>query len=110
MLKKTLILAASAVVALGLSASANALEKTGVLERLDTNKDGFVDKAEYLAKTEQRFAKIDTNKDGKLSKEEYKASRDARKARKAATSPKTAPDATKPATEGTKLEPEKVLN
>jgi hypothetical protein len=42
---------------------------SGVM-RYDTNKDGFVDKAEWDAGQEARFQQLDTNKDGKLSKEE----------------------------------------
>lgn len=48
-----------------------------VLNRMDTNKDGSVDKEEYVAfgkkEFEDRFARTDTNADGKLSKEEVQA-------------------------------------
>jgi len=38
--------------------------------RYDTNKDGFVDRAEWTAGQEARFKQLDTDKDGKLSKDE----------------------------------------
>ena len=38
--------------------------------RYDTNKDGFVDRAEWKAGQEARFKQLDTNKDGKLTKDE----------------------------------------
>ena len=43
--------------------------------KADTNGDGAVSKAEFLAKAETRFAAIDTNKDGKLTAEERRAGR-----------------------------------
>ena len=42
---------------------------SGVM-RYDTNKDGFVDRAEWNAGQEARFKQLDTDKDGKLTKEE----------------------------------------
>src|SRR6266481_5335229 len=42
---------------------------TGMM-RYDTNKDGFVDRAEWNAGQEARFKELDTNKDGKLSQDE----------------------------------------
>ncbi len=38
--------------------------------RYDTNKDGWVDKAEWAAGQESRFKELDTNKDGKLTQDE----------------------------------------
>jgi hypothetical protein len=38
--------------------------------RYDTNKDGWVDKAEWTAGQEARFKELDTSKDGKLSQDE----------------------------------------
>jgi hypothetical protein len=38
--------------------------------RYDTNRDGWVDKAEWTAGQEARFKELDTNKDGKLSQDE----------------------------------------
>ena len=59
------------------------LQRGGVLfERLDANKDGFIDAAEYekyveeeivklRARLAKRFSGDDANADGKLTKEEY---------------------------------------
>jgi hypothetical protein len=38
--------------------------------RYDTNRDGFVDRTEWVAGQEARFKQLDTDKDGKLSKDE----------------------------------------
>jgi hypothetical protein len=38
--------------------------------RYDSNKDGFVDRAEWAAGQDSRFKQLDTDKDGKLSKDE----------------------------------------
>ncbi|MGB4106532.1 MAG: EF-hand domain-containing protein [Alphaproteobacteria bacterium] len=43
------------------------------IEKFDTDKDGAISKAEFLAMHEQRFAEFDTNSDGKISKEESDA-------------------------------------
>jgi EF-hand domain pair len=40
------------------------------LMRYDTNKDGFVDRAEWKAGQEARFRQLDTDRDGKLSRDE----------------------------------------
>lgn len=42
----------------------------GGMMRYDTNKDGFVDRAEWATGQETRFKQLDTDKDGKLSKDE----------------------------------------
>jgi hypothetical protein len=47
----------------------------GLIEKLDTDKNGAVSKAEFLAFHEARFAEIDTNSDGTISKEESDAKR-----------------------------------
>src|SRR5580700_10293350 len=47
-----------------------ARERTSGLMRYDTNKDGFVDRAEWAAGQEARFKLLDTNGDGKLTKDE----------------------------------------
>ncbi len=41
---------------------------------IDTDGNGSVSKAEFLAYQEKRFVEIDTNKDGSISDEEHKAS------------------------------------
>lgn len=45
------------------------------MERIDTDGDGKISKAEFIAKHEAMFTKIDTDGDGYLSKEEKKAGR-----------------------------------
>ena len=40
------------------------------LMRYDTNKDGFVDRAEWKAAQEARFKQLDVNGDGKLTQDE----------------------------------------
>jgi hypothetical protein len=93
---KTIIL--TAVAALMVSGVAMANEHEGhkgphAMEKIDTNKDGVVSKAESQAFNDKRFDEMDTNKDGNLTKEEREAhravmkeKRAARKAAKAATS------------------------
>ena len=46
-----------------------ARQNTGIM-RYDTNKDGFVDRAEWDAGQDGRFKELDANHDGKLTKEE----------------------------------------
>jgi EF-hand domain pair len=41
-----------------------------MLMKLDTDGDGAVSKAEFMAGTEARFTKMDRNGDGKISKED----------------------------------------
>ena len=41
--------------------------QTGIM-RYDTNKDGFVDRAEWDAGQDARFKELDANHDGKLTK------------------------------------------
>ncbi len=48
-----------------------------MLARLDTNGDGFVDRAEFRAQAASRFDRIDANKDGKIDAAERQAARDA---------------------------------
>jgi len=40
-------------------------------DRYDRNKDGKVDRGEYLLNRQRAFARLDTNHDGKLSFDEY---------------------------------------
>jgi Ca2+-binding EF-hand superfamily protein len=44
-------------------------------ERIDTNKDGFIDRAEMQAARAALFDRLDTNKDGQLTSEEMRAGR-----------------------------------
>lgn len=47
-------------------------------DRLDANKDGFVDLAEMRASRAALFDRLDTNKDGQLTTEEMRAGRPSR--------------------------------
>jgi hypothetical protein len=47
-----------------------AREATTGMMRYDTNKDGFVDRAEWAAGQEARFKQLDTDRDGKLTRDE----------------------------------------
>ena len=42
-----------------------------MITKLDTNKDGVVDEAEFIAQAKAKFVKKDLNKDGKIDKEEF---------------------------------------
>lgn len=50
-------------------------------DRIDTNKDGFLDLAEMKAARAALFDRLDTNKDGMLTAEEMRAGRPARNQR-----------------------------
>jgi hypothetical protein len=43
-----------------------------MMERVDTDADGRISKAEFMAKHEQKFTEMDTNADGFLSADEMK--------------------------------------
>jgi hypothetical protein len=71
---------------LGLTAGAAMAEhheggyhKGKMMERVDTDGDGQISKAEFMAKHEEQFSKVDVNGDGMLSKDEMKAARSERK-------------------------------
>lgn len=64
-----------------------------MFERMDTDKDGFVTKEEFMAEHEKHFAETDADADGKLTQDEvskkmeelrakWKAEKEARKAEK----------------------------
>jgi Ca2+-binding EF-hand superfamily protein len=57
------------------------LDPDKLFDRLDKNKDGFIDKDEAPEKFKERFDKLDTNNDGKISKEEFKQAMAARQRR-----------------------------
>jgi len=44
-----------------------------MMEKVDTDKDGKISKAEFIASHEQRFVEADTDADGFLSQDEMKA-------------------------------------
>jgi len=79
---RTLMLSAAAVLTLGVALPAFAedaapaqapADKAVHKAKADTDGDGFVSKAEFMAEQEKRFAEIDSNGDGKLAEEEAKA-------------------------------------
>ena len=43
-----------------------------MFEKKDTNSDGAISKAEFMAHAEKKFAKMDADKSGSLTKEEVK--------------------------------------
>lgn len=47
--------------------------KHPMMEKIDTDGDGQVSKAEFMAMHTERFEKMDANSDGVLSKDEMKA-------------------------------------
>lgn len=53
---------------------------SGPWKSADTNKDGFVDRAEFDAQGVSRFQKIDSNTDGFLTQDEFRAKYEATKA------------------------------
>ncbi len=62
--------------------------KGAMFEKLDTDKDGFVTKAEFMAHAEERFSKIDADGNGRFTKEEaaakYKEMKEKRKEKRGA--------------------------
>lgn len=80
---RTLLLSAMSIAVLGLSAPAFAdhhmdkkdmhkkMEKH-MMEKIDTNKDGKISKAEFDAHHEEKFKKMDADGDGFVTKEEKK--------------------------------------
>jgi EF-hand domain pair len=65
----SLLLAGAALAAPGDATQGDTKPVRGVM-RYDTNKDGFVDRAEWKAGQEVRFKELDTNSDGKLTQDE----------------------------------------
>jgi len=51
-----------------------------MLDSADTDGDGLLSKAEFVAVHEKRFAEMDANNDGKVSRDEMKAHRESMKA------------------------------
>ena len=50
-----------------------------MFEKKDTNSDGVISKAEFVAHAEKKFAKMDTDGNGSLTKEEIKSYRAAKR-------------------------------
>lgn len=48
-----------------------------MMEKIDTDKDGKLSKAEFVAAQEARFTEMDADKDGFVTKEEGKAAHEA---------------------------------
>lgn len=77
------VLTAAMALALGMTSGVAMAEhheggdhKGKMMERVDTDGDGMISKAEFMAKHEEKFAKMDANNDGQLSKEEMKEARE----------------------------------
>lgn len=66
-----------------------------MLKRADTDGDGKISRAEYLAQADKRFARIDANGDGQITKDELAAWTD--RARKAVMQRRDPADAIAPA-------------
>ena len=47
----------------------------GMMQRADTNGDGSISRAEFIAQSDQRFARLDKNGDGKLTADELAGGR-----------------------------------
>ena len=84
-MKKTLLLAAATVLALNIApAMADGHKKGGdhkgkMFEKHDTNGDGQISEAEFLAHAKEKFTKMDANSDGVVTKEEGKAAKKAKR-------------------------------
>ncbi|MGV8960649.1 MAG: EF-hand domain-containing protein [Stenotrophomonas sp.] len=79
----------------------SAAEYQAHFDKLDVNKDGYIDQADRVARAEQRraewFAKADTDKDGKLSPAELEAARAMADARHRHDGPRAPMPVTSPA-------------
>ena len=77
-----LLLSAIAISALSIGANTAMADhhkggdhKGKMMERIDTDGDGVISKAEFMAKHEEKFAKMDTDGDGNLTKDEMEAAK-----------------------------------
>lgn len=76
-----LIFAALAHPSLAQDAGRNAAQRGQVearLKAMDTNGDGAIDKAEYLARAEAQFKRLDLNGDGRITQDELQKIRERR--------------------------------
>lgn len=72
---RTIIFAAAVLLASAGAAAAQAPDPATILKAWDTNGDGAVDKAEWVAagRPAERFDRVDANHDGKVTTEELAA-------------------------------------
>lgn len=64
------IVAGSVLLSAGINAKHHGKK---MFEKMDTNADGVIDRAEFMASAEARFTKMDLNGDGSVSPDEAKA-------------------------------------
>jgi len=83
-MKKLLLLAAAGLILQATPAFADNHKGDGegrkgpkMFEMHDTNGDGMISEAEFMAHAKAKFAEKDTNKDGSISKDEAKAAKEA---------------------------------
>jgi len=67
------------------AAQRNAMEAR--IKAMDTNGDGAIDKAEYLAHAEAQFKKLDLNGDGRITQDELQKIRERRGAMRGSNAP-----------------------
>ena len=88
-MRKVLLFGILAALLIGTATFAVADGKSGdcprkyckMFEKKDTNSDGVISKAEFVAHAEKKFAKMDADGNGSLTKEEIKSYRAAKKAK-----------------------------
>lgn len=86
-MRKVLLFGILAALLVGTATFAVADNKSGdcprkyckMFEKKDTNSDGVISKAEFVAHAEKKFAKMDTDGNGSLTKEEIKSYRAAKR-------------------------------
>lgn len=76
-MNKLVLLALAAFIFQAAPALADRSDNKGakMFEKQDSNSDGRISEAEFLANPKQKFAKIDANRDGFISQEEAKAAK-----------------------------------
>lgn len=85
-------------------------QQRAAFDRLDTNKDGFVDRDESHTAREAIFARLDANKDGRLTADELMGpQRTRRPPPKSQDGGINATDATKPTTDSRRARAERLL-
>lgn len=77
MTKPRLILIAAMAVPFTINAaSSQSLVMSRLFQRIDTSRDGAIDKGELEAAMAKRFARLDANRDGSLDRAEVEAARE----------------------------------